>query len=273
MLKRLPHLIPLTILTIVIGGGVIATMLVLDWIPLQASTQSVRVDHLMWFVVWCCAGVFTLVAVTVLYSAYRFRAKAGDESDGPPTHGNTTLEVVWTLIPILLLITIAVWAYIVLSDNEAKASGALQIDVTAQQFAWTFANPEAGVSSGDLRIPVDRQVQLRMRSKDVIHDFYVPEFRVKEDIVPGITTPLIINPTRVGTYQVICAELCGVGHGLMRARVIVMPQDAYDAWAKGAKAQLAAQTKAAQAKAQSGTTAPSSGTTSGATSPTSTPGG
>jgi cytochrome c oxidase subunit II len=274
VLRRRPHLVPLVILSIVIGGGVIATMLLIDWIPLQASRQSERVDHLMWFVVWCCAGVFTLVAVSVLYSALRFRAKPGDESDGPPTHGNTRLEVVWTLIPFMLLITIAVWAYLVLSDNEARASDALKIDVTAQQFAWTFSNPEAGVSSGDLRIPVGRQVQLRMRSKDVIHDFYVPEFRVKEDIVPGITTPLIINPTRVGTYQVICAELCGVGHGLMRARVIVMPQNAYDAWAKGAKAQLAAQTKAAQATAQSGSTAPSSGTTtSGGTSPTSTTGG
>jgi cytochrome c oxidase subunit 2 len=271
VLKRWPHLIPLAILSVLIGGGTILVMLLIDWIPLQASEQSERVDHLMWFVVWCCAGVFTLVTVSVVYSVLRFRAKAGDESDGPPTHGNTRLEVIWTLIPFLLLIAVATWAYLVLSDNEATAKGALKIDVTAQQFSWIFSNPEAGVSSGDLRIPVDRQVQLRMRSKDVIHDFYVPEFRVKEDIVPGITTPLIINPTRVGTYQVICAELCGVGHGLMRARVIVMPQNAYDAWAKGAKAQLAAQTQATQ----QGATAPSSGTTTtgGTPATTSTTGG
>ena len=212
----------------------------------------------MWFVVWASVAIFTLVATLLVYSAWRFRAAPGDESDGPPTHGNTKLEIVWTLVPALLLIVMAVWAYIVLSDNEAYAQDQLVVDVTAQQFAWEFAYPGTQVGTGDLRVPLGRQVQLEMRSKDVIHDFYVAEFRVKEDVVPGITTRLRFTPTRIGTYQVICAELCGVGHAVMRARVIVMQPAAFDAWLAKAKAQVAAlaATPAAGATPAPATTTP-----------------
>jgi cytochrome c oxidase subunit 2 len=189
--------------------------------------------------VWASCAIFTLVAVVLVYSAWRFRAAPGDESDGPPVHGNTKLEIIWTVVPTILLVVMAVWAYVVLSDNEALASDRLVVNVTAQQFAWDFAYPDGNVGSGDLRVPVGRQVELKMRSKDVIHDFYVKEFRVKQDIVPGITTRLVFNPTRVGTFQVICAELCGVGHGVMRARVVVMEPAAYDAWLAQAKTQVA----------------------------------
>ncbi len=251
---------PLLILTIVIGGATVAVALLIDWIPEQASEQAERVDTLMWFVVWSCVVIFTLVAVVVVYSAWRFRAKPGDDSDGPPIHGNTKLEITWTVVPAVLLAVMAVWAYLVLSDNEALASDRLVVEVTAQQFAWEFTNREAGISSGDMRVPSGRQVELKMRSKDVIHDFYVKEFRVKEDVVPGITTNLIFNPDRVGTYQVVCNELCGVGHGLMRARVIVMEPDDYEAWVTRAKAEVASQPAPGAASAGGGaapaTTAP-----------------
>ena len=237
---RSRHTIPLIILSVVIGGLTAATALLIDWIPQQASEQSERVDTLMWFVVWASAAIFTLVAVVLVYSALRFRAAPGDESDGPPVHGNTKLEIVWTVVPTILLIVMATWAYLVLSDNEALASDRLVVDVTAQQFAWQFTYPGSQVGSGDLRVPVGRQVELKMRSKDVIHDFYVKEFRVKQDIVPGITTNLIFNPTRTGTFQVICAELCGVGHAVMRARVVVMQPADYEAWLAEAKTSVAA---------------------------------
>jgi cytochrome c oxidase subunit 2 len=129
----------------------------------------------------------------------------------------------------------AIWAYLVLTDNEALAEDRLVVNVTGEQFAWTFTYPDAGIESGDLRIPVDRQVELRMTAVDVIHDLYVPEFRVKQDVVPGVTTRLIIDPNRVGTYPVICAELCGLGHSTMRSRAVVMPQDEYQAWITAAK--------------------------------------
>ena len=116
-------------------------------------------------------------------------------------------------MPAVLLAVMAVWAYLVLADNEALASDRLVVEVTAEQFTWEFVNREAGIASGDMRVPVGRQVELEMRSQDVIHDFYVKEFRVKLDIVPGITTRLVFNPDRPGTYQVVCASCAGSGTG------------------------------------------------------------
>jgi cytochrome c oxidase subunit II len=254
---RSRHTIPLLIIAIVIGGITAASAVLIDWLPEQASEQAVRVDYLMWFVVWASVAIFTLVATVIVYAAIRFRAKPGDESDGPPTHGNTTLEVVWTVVPTVLLAVVAVWAYLVLSDNEALAKDRVVINVTAQQFAWEFYYPDGQIGSGDLHVPVDKQVELKMRSKDVIHDFYVVQFRVKEDIVPGITTNVVFNPDKIGTYQVICAELCGVGHGIMRARVIVQSQADYDAWLTSS----AAKVKAASAATDGTTTAPAAGAT------------
>jgi cytochrome c oxidase subunit 2 len=241
LVPRSRHLVPLIVLAVIIGGASVAVALLIDWIPEQASEQSERVDPLMWFVVWSSIVIFTLVATVIAYCAWRFRAAPGDESDGPPIHGNTKLEIVWTVVPALLLAVMAVWAYLVLSDNEALASDRLVVNVTAQQFEWSYQYPDGSVGSGDLRVPVDRQIELRMRSEDVIHDFYVVQFRVKQDVVPGITTNLIFNPTRVGVYQVICAELCGAGHGLMRSRVIVMEQAAFENWLAQATQNVAAQ--------------------------------
>ena len=237
---RSRHTIPLTIIAIVVGGISVAVALLIDWVPLVASEQGERVESLLWFVIWASVAIFTLVATVLIYSVFAFRVKPGDESDGPPVHGNTKLEIVWTIVPTLLLAVMAVWAYIVLADNEALASDRVVVNVTAQQFAWEYQYPDGSVGTGDLHVPVDRQVELRMRSKDVIHDFYVKEFHVKQDVVPGITTTLIINPTKTGTYQVICAELCGVGHGVMRSRVIVQSQEEYDAWLAQAQQQVAA---------------------------------
>jgi cytochrome c oxidase subunit II len=242
--------VPLLILTLVIGGGMVAAAVLIDWVPAGLSAQADRVDTLFLFVGIASIVIFTLVTVVVVYCALRFRVSPDDDRDGPPIHGNTKLEIVWTIVPTLLLAVMAVWAYLVLSDNEALASDRLTIDVTAQQFAWEFTNPEAGLASGDMRVPAGRQVELEMRSKDVIHDFYVPEVQVKQDVVPGITTRLIFDPERPGTYQVICAELCGVGHGVMRARLIVMEPGDYEAWVAQAKAQVAREAQRAQQRQQ-----------------------
>jgi cytochrome c oxidase subunit 2 len=228
--RRYPHLLPLTVIAVIVGGIVLATGLLIDWTPVQAAEQAERTDLLMWFLIFASGVIFTIVATVMIYAVWRFRAEPGDESDGPPMHGNTKLEVVWTVLPVLLLAVVAVWAYLVLTDNEALDDDRVEIEVTAEQFAWTFTYREQEISTGDLRVPVDRQVRLKMRAKDVIHDLYVAEFRVKQDVVPGITTYLTFNPTKTGTYQIICAELCGVGHGVMRSRVIVMPQDEYQRW-------------------------------------------
>ncbi len=241
------HTLPLVLIHLVVGAITAAVIFLFDWYPAQAAEQAERVDQLMWFLVLASGVIFTIVTSFLLYSVWRFRAAPGDEEDGPPNHGNTTLEVVWTILPVILLAVIAVWSVIVVDRNEALAADREVIEVKAWQFAWEFSYDGGTVSSGDLVMPVGRQVELQMRSPDVIHNLYVPEFRIKQDVVPGITTRLILNPTRPGTYPIICSELCGVGHSVMRARVIVMSPEEYDAWVREAKAQAAASGAAAPA--------------------------
>jgi cytochrome c oxidase subunit 2 len=126
---------------------------------------------------------------------------------------------------------IAIVSAIVLSRNDAQAKDTLQINVTAQQFEWTFTYPDANnATSPVLRLPEGRSIELNMRALDVIHAFFVPEFRTNEDIVPGLVTNVHITPTRVGTYPLICNELCGLGHSLMRTQAIVMAPKAFDTW-------------------------------------------
>jgi cytochrome c oxidase subunit 2 len=216
---------------IVAGGIAAAVALALPWLPKPASKEADRIDPLFWFVIIICIVVFAVVIAVMAYSILHFRAAPDDDSDGPPIHGHTNLEIIWTLIPTLLVTAIGIVSAIILGRNDALGANPLRINVTAQQFAWSFSYPEAkGLTSGVLRLPKDRSVQLVMHSKDVIHSFWVPEFSQKEDTVPGITTTLHITPNRLGTYPVICTELCGLGHSVMRTKVIVMTPAAFDKW-------------------------------------------
>src|SRR5207249_10708630 len=172
------------------------------------------------------------VPAVLVYSVLRFRRLPDDDTDGPPIHGHTGLEIAWTAIPFLLVTAIAVVSAIVLEKDDATGANPLRVEVTAQQFFWSYRYPELGNKESDvLRLPVNRSIVLHMTSKDVIHSFWVPEFRQKQDIVPGIHPTLHITPNRVGTYPVVCTELCGVGHALMRSRVIVMKAGAFAKWA------------------------------------------
>jgi cytochrome c oxidase subunit 2 len=201
------------------------------WLPTSAGREAGRIDFVFWFVTVICVAIFAVVAAVIAYSVWKFRAAPDDESDGPPIHGHTGLEITWTAIPTALVVAIAVVSAIVLAKNGNAGSKPLHIDVTAQQFAWSFSYPgHANLTSGDLRLPVGRKVELRLKSLDVIHSFWVPEFGQKQDTVPGLTTKLVITPDRVGTYPVICTELCGLGHAVMRTSAIVMSSSAFDAW-------------------------------------------
>jgi len=216
---------------IVSGGIAAAVALALPWLPVSASREAGRTDFEFWFVITICIVIFSIVSAAMLYSIVRFRAAPDDESDGPPIHGHTGLEIAWTLIPTVLVTAIGITSAIVLSRNDAAAKNALEVDVVAQQFTWTFRYPEAhGLTSATLMLPRGRQTVLRLRSKDVIHSFFVAEFRLTQDTVPGITTTLRVTPTRDGTYPVICHELCGLGHGTMRSSAIVMEPAAFDKW-------------------------------------------
>ncbi len=209
----------------------IAIALAIDWFPVEASTASRRIDHLWDVLLIASVPVFVLVMSVALYSVFAFRVKPGDMSDGEPIHGNTKLEVVWVTIPFVMVTGLALYGWVVLDDIEAKTKNPLIVDVTAQQFAWSFAYPGLGnVKSNQLVLPKDRRVELRVKTKDVIHSFWVPQFRLKTDTVPGITTKTRVTPDRLGHYDVVCAELCGIGHSTMRQAVRVVPPPEFESW-------------------------------------------
>jgi cytochrome c oxidase subunit II len=213
------------------GGVAAAVALLLPWLPADASRQAGRIDFVFWFVIAICIAIFAIVAAVMVYAVLRFRAQPDDHEDGPPIHGHTGLEITWTLIPFVLVTAIAIVSGIVLSRNDAQATDTIHVNVTAQQFEWTFTYPDANnASSPVLRLPAGRSVELDMRSLDVIHAFFVPEFRTNEDVVPGLVTHVHITPDRVGTFPLICNELCGLGHALMRTEAVVMKPAAFDAW-------------------------------------------
>jgi cytochrome c oxidase subunit 2 len=221
---------------VIAGGVATAGALVPTWLPPDASREAGRIDFVFWFVIAICIGIFAIVVAVLVYAVIRFRAQEDDHEDGPPIHGHTGLEIGWTAIPFVLVTAIAIVSAIVLSRNDAEAGNTLHINVTAQQYAWTFAYPDASnATSPVLRLPKGRSIELDMRSLDVIHAFFVPEFRTNEDLVPGLVTNVHITPTRVGTFPLICNELCGLGHSLMRTQAIVMKPSAFDAWLKQQK--------------------------------------
>jgi cytochrome c oxidase subunit 2 len=218
-------------LALIAGGVAAAVALVPTWLPESASREAGRIHFVIWFVVVICILIFALVAAVMVYAVLRFRVQEDDFEDGPPVHGHTGLEITWTVIPFLLVTSIAIVSAIVLSRNDAQAQDTLRVNVTAQQFEFTFSYPDAkNVVSPVLRLPEGRSVELYMRSLDVIHSVFVPQFSQKEDVVPGLITQLHITPTRVGTFPLECTELCGLGHSLMRSQAIVMKPAAFDTW-------------------------------------------
>ena len=204
------------------------------WFPTKASVQAGRIHTLYDVLLIASVPIFVLVETVVLFSVWRFRLRPNDTRvDGPPIHGNTRLEVVWTVIPALLLLGLASYSYTVLHANEASKKGEMTVNVTARQFAFEFSYPNQDgktVVSSALYLPNNKPVVFKLRSLDVIHSFFVPEFSEKLDAVPGITTTLRVTPNRIGTYPVECTELCGPGHAFMRSTVYVLSPARFQTW-------------------------------------------
>jgi cytochrome c oxidase subunit 2 len=225
----------------------VGTVVVLNvpWLPDQASDEAAPTDTLYDILAVASVFVFALVISILAVSVLRFRRRFGDESDGKPIHGNTGLEVVWTAIPAVLMTGAAIASGVVLADIEETKPNTKTIVVTAEQFAWSFAYGDQGIKRvGELHLVKDTPYLFRLHARDVIHSFWVPEFRMKKDAVPGLVTKVRVEPTKIGTYSVVCVELCGLGHSTMRARVVVEDQAKFDRWA-------AAQRKAAAPAAPS----------------------
>jgi cytochrome c oxidase subunit II len=224
--------------------GVIATAigiaigLTIHWFPPADSTQADKIDTLWDVLIIATVPVFVLVTVIVCFSVIEFRMRPGEEQlDGPPIHGNTKLEVVWTALPAILIVGLVTYAYVVMRDiEEAPAAGNERVvTVTGQQFTWTFAYNEGGkkFSTAQLYLPAGKSVKFDVKSKDVIHDFWVPDFRMKIDAVPGITTHYRVtpkNPAAIGDHPIVCAELCGLGHAFMRQTAHVLSQADFRKW-------------------------------------------
>lgn len=218
------------------AGVSTAVALLIPWLPIAATREAGRIDFTFWFATVIALAVFSFVMTVIIYAFINFRVKEDDFSEsGPPVHGNTKLEVAWTTVPFLLVTAISIVSAIVLSKDGNAGTNPLKITVIGQQFAWTFEYPNGQIYP-TMHLPVDRHVLLDITSKDVIHSFWVPQFAQKQDAVPGINTRLVITPDRLGTYPVICVELCGLGHALMRSEAIVMTQADYAHWYKQASA-------------------------------------
>ena len=221
------RMIAIGVVASVIG---IAISLLIDWFPVGASGAAGDIDTLYDVLLICSVPVFVLVMTVAIYSVIRFRAQPGDMSDGAPIHGNTRLEVIWVTVPFIMVTALSIYGWIVLDDIEAKQADELVVNVTGQQFTWTFEYPESKVNSTELVLPENRPVEFRIRTEDVIHSFWVPQFRLKSDAVAGLTTKVRLTPDRIGRYEVVCAELCGLGHSTMRQDVRVIAEEDFDAW-------------------------------------------
>ncbi|GAB4577564.1 MAG: cytochrome c oxidase subunit II [Anaerolineales bacterium] len=234
-MKQIGHFIGVTILVAILtaatGFGLQMAMQNGYLLPPLASRQGVWIDWVFGYHFWTMAFLFSLILGFMLYSIVAFRQKKGEEKDGEHFEGHTGLEVMWTVLP---LITVVFFAYLggeSLSAVLAENPNAMRVNVTGRQWSWTFDYPEYGISSDVLVLPSNHQALLRLRAVDVIHSFWVPEFRVKQDLLPGgEVRDLRVTPTEIGDYKVRCAELCGQRHALMEADVIVMSRADFDLW-------------------------------------------
>jgi cytochrome c oxidase subunit 2 len=224
-------IVQLVAIGVVIGVAVTLVAVLFQWLPTSATEEFDRIQDIYWFATIMSIVIFALVAAVVVFSVWKWRVPPDDDAEGPPIHGHTGLEIVWTAIPAVIVVVLGIVSAIVLSENGQAQDNQLQVTATGQQFAWKFAYPELGdFSSGELVLPVDRQAKFTMEAVDVIHSFWVPNFGQKMDAVPGIETTILVTPTRTGEFAVVCAELCGLGHATMRAKARVVTQQEFDAW-------------------------------------------
>lgn len=246
-------------------------------LPVAASPEAEAVDGIFQLMMTVATALFLLIEGVLIYSVIRFRQKPGDDSDGPPTEGNVSLEIVWTAIPTVIVLIISIYSFEVYNSmgglnpeasrdpgpqqvaadnsssqglqgliasasnylalglgespgNQAKNLTPLSVDVNAIQYAFLFTYPDSGIVSGELHVPVGQPVKLNIEAGDVIHAFWVPQLRLKQDAVPGRETKISFTPERIGEYPIICAELCGPYHGAMKTQLIIESREEYQAW-------------------------------------------
>lgn len=207
-------------------------------LPENVSTYGGRIDGLFYLILWITGIIFIVVEAVLILFLFRYRHREGKAAHY--THGSNRLEVIWTIVPAIICVVLALmsrrsWAEI----KQTIPQGAINVEIMAEQFAWNLRYPGADgklntaddvVSLNQLHIPVGRPVVVSLKAKDVIHSFFLPEFRVKQDAVPGMTTRIWFEATRVGNWEIACAELCGLGHYRMKGFITVESPENFEKW-------------------------------------------
>ena len=234
-----------------------------SWMPVAATAEAQRVDDLFSFLVWLGSIIFFGVTGMIAFALLTCRAERGDFTEGHAVRHNTTIEVIWTAIPTVLMIIIVVRSVLIynlldieglhllisqrqfptliraaLADTPAQPIEVHTVEVTARQFSWSFRYPDSGVTSAELHLPVHQPVKFVLKTEDVLHGFFVPEFRLKQDLVPGQELELTLTPIREGRYTLHDSQLSGTYFALMSAPVVVESADAFQQWQEQAVSQI-----------------------------------
>ncbi len=222
-------------------------------LPEQASTYAGQIDGMFHLIMWITGVIFVIVEAVLLFFLWRYRHREGRVARY--THGNNRLEVIWTIVPALICVMLALLSRRIWTEiKEQMPHDAVEIQVTGEQFAWNMRYPGADgkfdtaddiVTLNQLHFPVGKPIVVTLTSKDVIHSFFLPEFRVKQDAVPGMKTRIWFEGNRVGHWEIACAELCGLGHYRMKGFLTADTPEDYEKWL----AEQAAEQKQASAQA------------------------
>lgn len=208
---------------------------VFQLIPQQGSKFAGQVDWLFFFLIGVSVFFTVLIFGLVAYFAVRYRRRAEDEQP-QAIPGDWRLELVWTVIPLILVLIMFVWGARLFVQSQRPPDGAMEIQVVAKQWMWKFQHPTGQREINNLHIPAGRPIKLVMTSEDVIHSLYVPAFRVKQDVLPNRYTTLWFEADKPGRYHLFCAEYCGAQHAGMGGTVVVLPAQEYEAWLGGVAA-------------------------------------
>lgn len=216
-----------------------------SWLPTPASTLASDVDWLFHFLAWTCGGLFLVIVVPLIWFAVKYRRRhAGQKAISQKDH-NAKLEILWSVLPVIYLTLLFHWGFLGYANIYTAPVNSTNLRVIGQKWNWTIQYPDEDISvSGQgsvIGVPLNQPIQLTMSSQDVIHSFFVPNFRVKQDVVPGRYTQLWFEANQVGEFPVFCTEYCGDQHSNMMAKIKVMPVAEYKEWVqkiKGASAGL-----------------------------------
>ncbi len=202
------------------------------WMPPQSSTLAPTIDNDFYLVYWSTVILFILLMGATIYLAIAYRQKSENQRTHP-TKGSHSLELIWASIPTVMSVVIFVMGLNAYIDSSVPPADSIDVRVIGQKWSWYYQYPDLGIESDTLIAPADTNVRLTMYSKDVLHSFFVPDFRIKHDVVPNRYTALWFNAPEPGKHVVYCTEFCGDGHSVMLSEVEVVPQERWDRWVEG----------------------------------------